>query len=338
MDIVVSLTGVWKRYHQRQRSERLGELLKQLLRPTIVTVEALRGVDLTVQRGEIVAYAGPNGAGKSTTIKLLSSLLAPDAGTVRVFGMDPVRDRVRYVNRIGVVFGQRTELWWDHPVAASFDWKRAVWNVPRARYERMLGLMRELLGLDDFMHTLARELSLGQRMRADLAMALLHEPELLLLDEPTLGLDVLARRRILGFVRDINRAREVTVIVTSHDMDELEQLAGRIVLLHRGSVAFDGDFERLRREVSAKRVLRLRLAGDSVPQLAGAQRIGGEGKHHEYVYDASQVQLVALLDQASAQDKILDVENHRVPIDEVVADLYERWLREPPRVESGAEI
>jgi ABC-2 type transport system ATP-binding protein len=179
------------------------------------------------------------------------------------------------------------------------------------------------------MHTLARELSLGQRMRADLAMALLHEPELLLLDEPTLGLDVLARRRILGFVRDVNRERGVTVVVTSHDMDELEQLAGRIVLLHRGALAFDGDFARLRSEASARRVLRLHVAGAVTPQLIGAQRIGGEGEHHEYVYDASQVQLSALLEQAASQARVVDVETHRAPIDEVVADLYERWLREP---------
>src|SRR6185437_14107701 len=128
-------------------------------------------------RGEVVAYAGPNGAGKSTTVKLLSSLLAPDAGTVRVLGMDPVRDRVRYVNRIGVVFGQRTELWWDHPVAASFEWKRVVWDIPSDRYERMLGFVREVLDLDEFYKSLARELSLGQKMRAELGLALLHEPE-----------------------------------------------------------------------------------------------------------------------------------------------------------------
>jgi ABC-2 type transport system ATP-binding protein len=326
MDTAVSLTGVWKTYRQRQRSERLGDVFKNLLRPTIVSVEALRGVDLEIARGEIVAYAGPNGAGKSTTIKLLSSLLAPDAGRVRVLGMDPVRERVRYVGRIGVVFGQRTELWWDHPVAASFDWKRVVWNIPRERYERMLGLTRELLGLDDFMHTLARELSLGQRMRADLAMALLHEPELLLLDEPTLGLDVLARRRILRFVRELNRERNVTVVVTSHDMDELEQLAGRIVLLHRGSIAFDGDFSRLRLESSARRVLRLHTVGSAAPTLTGAQRTGGEGDHHEYVYDSAEVQLSHLLEQAAAQAQIVDVETHRAPIDELVADLYERWL------------
>ena len=330
MDTVVSLRGVWKTYRQRQRSARLRDLFRNLLHPTVLRVDALKGVDLDVGRGEIVAYAGPNGAGKSTTIKLLASLLAPDAGEVRVLGMDPVRERVRYVGRIGVVFGQRTELWWDHPLSASFDWKRVVWDISRERYERMLGLTRELLGLDELMNTLARELSLGQRMRADLAMALLHEPEVLFLDEPTLGLDVLARRRILGFVREINRERQVTVVVTSHDMDELEQLSSRIVMLHRGAIAFDGDFAALRRASSDRRILWLETApGANPPALSGAEHTGGENGRHEYVYDASKVRLSDLLEQAAAQTQILDVETHRAPIDDLVADLYERWQRAP---------
>ena len=222
---------------------------RNLLRPDrFARSRRCSGSTCSIRRGEIVAYAGPNGAGKSTTIKLLSGLLAPDAGTVRALGMDPVRDRVRYVGRIGVVFGQRTELWWDHPVAASFEWKRVVWDIPRPRYERMLGLVRELLGLDEFFNSLARELSLGQRMRAELGLALLHEPEILFLDEPTIGLDVLAKRTILGFIKELNRERHVTVMVTSHDMAELEQLAGRIVMIDHGEIAFDGDFDRLRRE------------------------------------------------------------------------------------------
>src|SRR6266511_6145229 len=171
-DTVVELSGVWKIYRVQQRSARLSDLARDLLRPRIRSVEALRGIDLTVRRGEVVAYAGPNGAGKSTTIKLLSGLLAPDRGTVRSLGMDPVAERARYVGRIGVVFGQRTELWWDQSVAESFEWKRVVWNIPRERYDRMLPLVKELLGLEEFFRSLTRELSLGQRMRADLGLAL----------------------------------------------------------------------------------------------------------------------------------------------------------------------
>jgi ABC-2 type transport system ATP-binding protein len=328
-ETIVELRGVWKIYSQKQRSARLGESLRTFLRPPVKRIEALKGIDLTIQRGEVVAYAGPNGAGKSTTVKLLSSLLAPDAGVVRVLGMDPIRDRTRYVGRIGVVFGQRTELWWDHPIAASYDWKRVVWDIPRERYERMLGFVREVLGLDEFFHSLARELSLGQRMRADLGMALLHEPEVLFLDEPSLGLDVLAKRNILTFIKELNRQRQMTVMVTSHDMQELEQLAGRIVMIDRGKIAFDGDFWQLRREFADRRRLLLATAeGTPPPSLSGASLVTSEGGRHEYVYYAGEVSVAALLDQAAAQAEIVDVETHRVPIDDVIADIYERWQRE----------
>jgi ABC-2 type transport system ATP-binding protein len=327
MDTVVELRGVWKVYRVQQRPARLRDVPRALLRPEIRSVEALRGIDLTVQRGEVVAYAGPNGAGKSTTIKLLAGLLAPNSGSVRALGLDPVHDRVRYVGRISVVFGQRTELWWEQPIEASFDWKRVVWNVPRERYERMFGLLRELLGLDEFLRTTARELSLGQRMRADLALALIPEPEILLLDEPTLGLDVLARRRILQFIRELNRERQVTVVVTSHDMAELEQLAGRIVLLHLGQIAFDGDFTELRRHLTGQRLLTLETASTTAPNLAGATLVRSDSGRHEFAFDSRAIQLSDLLEQAAAQTEVLDVETHRPPIDHVVADLYEHWSR-----------
>ena len=337
-DTVVELAGVWKRYQQRQRSERLRDALTNLFRTRTEVVTALDGVDLRVRRGEIVAYAGANGAGKSTTIKLLSGLLAPDAGTVRVFGMDPVRQRVAYVRRIGVVFGQRTDLWWDHPVAATFEWKRVVWDIPRERYDRMLGYVKELLGLDAFFQTLARELSLGQRMRADLGLALLHEPALLLLDEPTLGLDVLAKRRMLQSILDINASRDLTVIVTSHDMPDLELLASRVVMLHRGSLAFDGAFRDLRAMLGDRRRLLLQTAdGVPAPGLDGAALVSSVEGRHEYAFDAAKVPIAGLLAQAAERVPVLDVETHRESIDEVVADLYEQWLQRPvaERPDSG---
>lgn len=321
----VELAGVDKTFRQRQYAAGAVAVLRGLFRPEVREVAALRAVDLRVRRGEIVAYAGPNGAGKSTTINLLSGMLAPTRGRVRALGMDPVRDRTRYVGRIGVVFGQRTELWWDHPVAASFEWKRVIWEIPRARYDRMASLVRELLDLDPFMQTMARQLSLGQRMRADLALALLPEPELLLLDEPTLGLDVLARQRLLAFIRRINREQGVTVLVTSHDMAELEQLAGRIVLIHQGRIAFDGDFDRLRREHGDRRHLFLQTGSDAAPPLTGAELVASEAGRHEYRFDAAQVKIAALLEEAGSHASLQDVETHRAPIDEVVASIYRGW-------------
>ena len=325
-DTAVELSGVWKVYRQQQRADKLGELVRGFFRPTYREVEALKGVDLSVRRGEIVAYAGPNGAGKSTTIKLLSGLLAPDRGTVRSLGMDPVAERARYVGRIGVVFGQRTELWWDQPVAASYQWKRVVWDVPKERYEAMLGLVRELLGLDEFFRSLARELSLGQRMRADLGLTLLHDPEILFLDEPTLGLDVLAKRRVLEFVKELNRARGVTVIVTSHDMGDLEQLAGRIVLIHRGAIAFDGDWATLRRSMTERRRLTIETTSEIAPTLLGADLVESAAGRHTYLFDTAHTKLADLLDQAG---EVLDVETHRPDIDDVIADIYESWIASP---------
>ena len=324
-DIAVRLTGVDKTFHQRQRSEQVRDVFRNLFRPVIREVHALRGVDLTIRRGEIVAYAGPNGAGKSTTVKLLSSVLAPTAGTVRCLGMDPMKDRVRYVGRIGVVFGQRTELWWDQPVAASFEWKRVVWNIPRDRYQSMLAFVTELLGIGEFFHTLARQLSLGQKMRADLALMLMHEPEILFLDEPTIGVDVLAKRNILQFVKDLNREKGVTVMITSHDMDELEQLAGRIVMIDKGRIAFDGDFGTLRRRFGDRRHLILETADTAPPRLAGVRHVHSDGNRHHFTFDAARTPIPALLQQAAEQTTIRDVETHRSRIDDVIADMYEHW-------------
>lgn len=326
-DIAVELRAVSKTFRQRQRSERLRDTVRNMLRPPVREVRALQAIDLTIRRGEIVAYAGPNGAGKSTTVKLLAGLLAPDSGSVRSLGLDPARDRVRYVGKIGVVFGQRTELWMEHPVAASFEWKRVVWDISRPRYERMRDLVKELLGLGEFFHSLTRELSLGQKMRAELGLALLHEPELLFLDEPTLGLDVLAKRTVLGFIKDLNRERGVTVMITSHDMAELEQLAGRIVMIDHGAIAFDGPFDRLRREVSDQRRLLIETASAVAPALAGAELVASAAGRHEYVFDATRTRIAALLEQAAGQTQVLDVETHRAPIDEVIADIYRQWQR-----------
>ena len=321
MDTVVSLTDVCKTFRQRQPAEGKN-LLQNLIRPSIREVHALRSVNLSVRRGEIVAYAGPNGAGKSTTVKMLSGMLAPDSGTVRSLGLDPVRDRVKYVGKIGVVFGQRTELWWDMPVSASFEWKRVIWDVPQDRYNRMVTTMKELLGLEPFFHSLVRELSLGQRMRADLGLALLPEPEILFLDEPTLGLDVLAKRSMISFIKEINRERQVTVMITSHDMAELEQLAGRIVLINAGQIAFDGDFTRLRQTFADRRHLILETRSETAPVFAAAKLLSSEAGRHEYIFDASAVNMIELLQTAANQGDVLDVETHRAPIDDVFAEIY----------------
>jgi len=202
----------------------------------------------------------------------------------------------------------------------------------------MSGLVRELLGLDDFFQSLARELSLGQRMRADLGLALLHEPEILFLDEPTLGLDVLAKRNILRAIKELNQQRQLTVVVTSHDMGDLEELAGRIVLIQRGSIAFDGPFDRLRRDFAERRHLLLETGQDTAPLLEGAELVRSEAGRHEYLFDARNVRIAELLAQAGAQTPVLDVETHREDIDEVIANIYERWQRDGATAEAPPAV
>jgi ABC-2 type transport system ATP-binding protein len=325
MATVVELRGVHKSFQRRLRSATFAGLLRDIARPRRETVTALGGIDLAVEAGEMVAYAGPNGAGKSTTIKLLAGLLAPDSGTVRALGSDPVRDRVRYVGKIGVVFGQRTELWWDHPVAATFAWRKTVWNIPDDVYQRSLAFARELLGLDPFWSAAARELSLGQRMRADLALALVGEPQILFLDEPTIGLDVLVKQEVLDAIRTLNRERAVTVMITSHDMPDLEQLRARIVLLNEGAIAFDGSFEDLRRRLGDRRRLVLETGSAAAPALPGATHLGSEGMRHEYAFDATATPIPQLLAAAAVRAHLVDVETHRAPIEDVIADLYRDW-------------
>ena len=324
-DIVVELRSVCKTFRQKQRSERLRDTVRTMFRPPIREVRALQQIDLQIRRGEIVAYAGPNGAGKSTTVKLLSGMLAPDTGTVRSLGLDPVRDRVRYVGKIGVVFGQRTELWMDHPIAASFEWKRVVWDIPRPRYERMRDMLKELLGIGEFFNSLTRELSLGQKMRAELGLALLHEPEILFLDEPTIGLDITAQVRIRAFLQEYNRRTGATILLTSHYMADVTALCERIIIIHHGQLKYDGAITDLARRIAPFKLIGVALL-DGVEDDLG--RYGtpipnqnGDGKRLIQV-QADQVAPIAarMLAELAVQDLTIE--------DPPIEDVIERAFHE----------
>ena len=312
----IELSHVTKRFDQSQPVS--------LFRREHRLVTALDDVSFTLEKGELAAYAGPNGAGKSTTFKLLCGMLRPQAGDVRLFGMDPCADRIPIMRRTGVLFGNRSELWWDHPVRASFEWKKAVWDIDDDAYRRTCGELRELLSLDDVWNSFARELSLGQRMRADLALALLHEPELVLLDEPTLGLDVLAKRQMIDFLKRVNRERGVTLLVTSHDMDDLTDMARRLLLIHAGKLAFDGSRDELTRLTGDPRLIRLTLEGEP-PKLPGAAFVGREDGRCVYRYDAGQVPTARLLAAISDLPGVRDVELARESVEAVIAGLYRSW-------------
>lgn len=316
-DTVVELSHVTKYFDQKRPIS--------LLKRETNRIYALNDVSFTLQKGEFAAYAGPNGAGKSTTFKLLSGMLKPQEGTAKLFGMDPCQNRIPVMRRTGILFGNRSELWWDHPVRASFEWKKAVWNIDDSTYERILGEMRELLGIGDFWNSFARELSLGQRMRANLALTLLHDPELVLLDEPTLGLDVLAKRQMIEFLKLLNREKQVTILVTSHDMDDLTEMANRILLLSSGRLAFDGTYDQLVQLAGDNRIIRLLVPGKA-PELKGAEYIGTEDGKHIYRYDASKTTAQQIFGAISCVENVQDAELGHEAVEQVIARLYQNML------------
>jgi ABC-2 type transport system ATP-binding protein len=321
----LAIDDVSKIYMQWQRSGKVKDILKNLMCPEKKEIKALDHLSLEVQRGEFLAYAGANGAGKSTTIKILSGILQPTSGKVEVLGMSPAAGRIELMKRVGVLFGQRTELWWDHPVITSYEWKKAVWNIPNEVYERNLRMVTELLDLGDILHTFARELSLGQRMRADLGMLLLHDPEVIFLDEPTLGLDVLAKRQMIAFLKRFNREKGTTIVVTSHDMDDLEEMAQRIILLSNGKIAFDGSFDALRQAQGSLCRINITTGDSNHPCLDGMKYISSDGNVHIFEFDRTQTGMRELLGKLAHLNSVEDIEIKKAPIEGVIANLYLSW-------------
>jgi len=326
-DIAVSVNNVTKVFTQWQRENAGKGLIRNLLNPEKKIITALDDVSFVVQKGEFVAYAGPNGAGKSTTMKLLAGMLQPTEGCLSVLGMSPDKDRIPIMRQLGVLFGNRTELWWDHPISQSFEWKQVVWDIPDDVYKRNLEMVMDLLDIGSIYKTFARELSLGQRMRADIAMMLLHSPSLILLDEPTLGLDVVAKRQMIAFLKRINREEGVTIVVTSHDMDDLEEMAQRILMISKGKIAYDGTFDGLR-DITGN-LTRLTVTLENVERdadftLDGGKLIQAENGVYAFEIDVNRIPIKKLLKQLSDLD-VKDVEISKAPIEQVIAGLYGEW-------------
>ena len=324
-DSAVSINGVTKIFTQWQRENTGKSVIKNLLKPEKRVITALDNVSFEIGKGEFVAYAGPNGAGKSTTMKLLSGMLVPTSGEISVLSMPAQKQRQALMNQIGVLFGNRTELWWDHPVIQSFEWKKVVWDIPENVYRNNLEMVTEILDISGILKTFARELSLGQRMRADLAMMLLHSPSLILLDEPTLGLDVVAKRQMIEFLKKINREKGVTIIVTSHDMDDLEEMAERILMISEGKIAYDGDFYGLRKVTGSLTRITVTTDNKTIPNLGKARLLSSDNNVHEFEIDLVKTPVKMLMRTLSDFDGVCDVEIKKAPIEHVIAKLYESW-------------
>ena len=247
---MIELQGIFKTFRVSKREAGFGNAVKALFHKEYSYVHALQDVSFSIGEGEMVGYIGPNGAGKSSTIKVMSGILTPDAGQCRIDGLVPWKDRKEHVRQIGVVFGQRSQLWWDVPIVDSFELIRDIYEVDAKAYKRNVDELTEMLDLSEILKTPARQLSLGQRMRCEIAASLLHSPRILFLDEPTIGLDAVSKLAVRQFIQKLNAEKKTTVILTTHDMQDIEALTERILLIGKGRILLDGSLEELRERYS----------------------------------------------------------------------------------------
>jgi ABC-2 type transport system ATP-binding protein len=287
-------------------------------------IKAVDNVNFTLERGELVGYIGANGAGKSTTIKMLTGILVPTSGHIDVMGLTPYHRRKENARRIGVVFGQRTQLWWDLPVIDSFELLKHIYEIPQNLYKQNLEFFSELLQLQSFLSTPVRKLSLGQRMRCDLTAALLHNPEILYLDEPTIGLDVVAKAQVRQFLRQVNAERQVTVILTTHDLNDVEKVCQRLVIIDSGKIIYDGGIDALKKDYGKTRMLIVDLA-QTYPdiQLEGVNLTRRDGNRIWLAFDRDTVSASEVITQLTERYEIQDLTISEPEIEEIVRRIYE---------------
>nr|AHF25876.1 ABC transporter ATP-binding protein [uncultured bacterium Contigcl_1523] len=287
------------------------------------TVEALKGVSFTVEKGELVGYIGPNGAGKSTTVKILSGILTPDGGKAVVGGRVPWKERKEYVRHIGVVFGQRSQLWWDVPISDSYSLLKDIYRIPEGDYQSRIKELTEALQLEDLMRTPLRQLSLGQRMRAELCGSLLHRPELLFLDEPTIGLDAVSKLALRDFLQWENREHGTTIMLTTHDMEDIAALCPRVMVLGHGEKLFDGKLPDLLRRFDTVRTVDVRYDGETpalqLPEGVAAERNGSDIRITYSPAEIPTARMIEILQEAgNIREMTLQPEN----IDHLIAAMY----------------
>ncbi|MCC7367771.1 MAG: ATP-binding cassette domain-containing protein [Chloroflexi bacterium] len=310
------------RVHRRRQDG-----LLRMIRREAVDVAAVAGVSFTVAPGEMVGYVGPNGAGKSTTIKMLTGILQPSGGHVRVAGLDPASQRLEVAKRIGVVFGQRSQLWWDLPLVESFELLRHIYRVPAEAYRQRLGYLAELLELGSFMQTPVRQLSLGQRMRGDLTAALLHAPPVLFLDEPSIGLDVVAKARIRELLAQINRDQGVTMLLTTHDMADIERLCSRMLIIDRGRVIYDGSLDTIRAQYGDERTVVVDLEEAAPPlTIPGATVSRTDGPRQWLRFRRSETTAAQIIAEVAAAARLRDLTIEEPAIEDIVREVYEHGI------------
>ena len=320
----ILVENLQKSFWIARRTPGIWGAVRGLARRSYREIRALDGISFSIQPGELVGYIGPNGAGKSTTVKILAGILVPDAGHCEVVGRIPWKERIAHVARIGVVFGQRTQLWWDLPVIESFDLLRDIYRIPPSVNVHNRDELIALLDLEKLLDTPVRQLSLGQRMRCDLAASLLHAPPILFLDEPTIGLDAVSKLAVRDFIKKLNRERGVTVILTTHDMDDIEALCSRIIVIGDGKILSDGALDELRLRVSGERWLTVDL-DDDVGSFADpdTRLIDRTGHRLRLAFDPQTISPAALINRITSKHSVRDLFVENPPIESIIARIYQ---------------
>ncbi|MCL2320389.1 MAG: ATP-binding cassette domain-containing protein [Treponema sp.] len=323
---MIELRNIKKTFKVAKRQKGAGAALLSLFRREYREIHALEGISFSVKKGEIAGFIGPNGAGKSTAIKIMSGILVPDSGECTVLGMCPWKARQKYVNHIGVVFGQRTQLWWDVPVHDSLELLKDIYRIDEKRFKKNLDELSQTLELGELLPVPLRQLSLGQRMRCEIAASLIHDPEVLFLDEPTIGLDALSKLAVRRIIAGLNRERNITVILTSHDMDDIEALTNRILLIGKGRLLYDGELAALRSRHDRLRRLEIQYAGvdnsTPLPEPEGTKLVSHKDNHAVYEVDTGVIGVSAVLRLLGETCDIRDMSAGSRPVEEFIAALY----------------
>ena len=330
MSAIITVRGVAKTFRQPRRLPGMSGALRSLFSREFTEVRAVVDVSFAIAPGEAVGYLGPNGAGKSTMIKMLTGILVPSAGAISVLGREPHSQRMANAAEIGVVFGQRSQLWWDLPVRDSFALHRHIYDIPARRFADNLAFLTEMLAMTDYVDRPVRQLSLGQRMRAKIAMALLHDPRILFLDESTIGLDVVAKDAVRKFLARINRERGTTIILTTHDLQDIEEICPRLIMVDDGKLLFDGELTRLRTTLGSRRRLTLEFATDpGAITLAGARLVSDEGAAKHFLLDREDTSILDVLTELGSGYALKDVALHEPAIEEVIRTFYQNKPLQP---------
>ena len=319
---MIKLSGITKTYRIRKRETGMKNAIKSFFSHKYELLKALDDVSFTVGDGEMVGYIGPNGAGKSSTVKIMSGILTPDSGLCEIDGLTPWKSRKEHVKNIGVVFGQRSQLWWDVPVCDSFELLKDIYSVSNSDYKRLTDELIERLSLQEIVKTPARQLSLGQRMRCEIAASLIHEPKILFLDEPTIGLDAVSKIAVRQFLKDINREKKTTMILTTHDMQDIEALTERILLIGKGKILLDGSLDELKMKDSAIKKLIVRYSTGSFELIDGISLIRENSGEAVFGVDTQTISVSKAIEQVTKNAEITDLEVMGSTAEELVVSLY----------------